>query len=163
MANTDFTVSAAVLLWSLVWTYCKKWPSWIHSEEWASPYTLISLHPSYIAVALRTVIGWLTYGPELIGRAWFRVTDAVGRFWVGSSCWPSSESKNQNLSRCTKRYRPDQEGSSPSESSDRPVHQDDRTLLRHHQRSFSFKCEYLYTLSLFKSMHLFIESLECTS
>lgn len=117
-------------------------------------------HPSCVTVALRTVIGWLTYGPKLIGWAWFRVTDAVWRFWVGSSFWPSSESNNLNLSRWTTRYRPDQEGSSPSASSGRPVHQDHRTSFRHHQRSFSFWFEYIFTL--FKSMHLFIQKMTWT-
>lgn len=122
-------------------------------SKWASPYThifhCITIKNPCIPTSLWLWELWLAgwhHEPELIGRAWFRVTDAVGRFWVGSSCWPSSESNNQNLSRCTKRYRPDQEGSSPSESSGRPVDQGDRTPLRHHQRSFSFKCEDIYIL-----------------
>ncbi len=135
MANTDFRglfLLSPQQCFSSLWYKPKKWfHSLLENIQSMHRFSSVSpwIHPSCIAVALRTVIGWLVYGPKLIGWAWFRVTDAVGRFWVGSSCWPSSESNNPNLSRCTTQYRPDQEGSSPSASSGRPVHQDHRTSL----------------------------------
>lgn len=56
------------------------------------------------------------------GSPWFRAIDAAGRFWVGSSCSPSSENSSLNLSRCTTRCHRAQAGSSPSENSVHPVH-----------------------------------------